>query len=167
MNKEQLMLVAVVLSLALIVLSPVHHMMMNTSVSKLEEQAKVAKRARVVSPSTKQKWHKEHVAIEQGRNKMMKKQGYEKVANVAVDSGFLIVADPGYIMHTSAKRDLGETWEDFADNVHEGASRHTKQLLFDQGHKGLGVVILQHDGLYDVWAAHDNDGNINEIRMLF
>lgn len=103
---------------------------------------------------------------------------WERIGEVGVDSGQLMITDPCYI---------GSQWKDtqFADSdkptgefSYDGACRATcgdtqaGQLNYELGHSGAGVVFSSGygDGCYEVWARYIDDPDwgtrIAEVRVI-
>jgi len=97
-----------------------------------------------------------------------------KLGVVAVDSGQLLIMDPGYVDSCWRPGDDsgqygGGTFEECAQRVlsREGGG----QLCFPNGHTGLGVVFASGwgDGTYEVLAHVDDRmerGRITKVEMV-
>lgn len=71
-----------------------------------------------------------------------------KIGIVGVDSGRLLLSDPGYQLMAEVKADA------IFDKLEEEGWPMHRQLNFDKGHAGAGVVFNSGlgDGVYDVMA---------------
>lgn len=91
----------------------------------------------------------------------MKKQ----IGVVGVDSGTLIILDPGYIEGNFEKWDDGlcDKIISLVDN-----NAQSGQMNYEKGHEGLAVVFAsgQGDGLYPVYAHYSGD-RITKIEIVF
>jgi len=97
-----------------------------------------------------------------------------KLGVVAVDSGQLLIMDPGYVDSCWRRGDDsgqygGGTFEECAQRVlsREGGG----QLCFPNGHSGLGVVFASGwgDGTYEVFAHIDDTlerGRITKVEIV-
>lgn len=89
----------------------------------------------------------------------------KQIGVVGVDSGSLIILDPGNIEDNFKKWDEGLCDEviNLTDNENQAG-----QMNYKKGHAGLAVVFISGmgDGLYPVYAHYQN-GRITKIEIVF
>lgn len=94
---------------------------------------------------------------------------WKQIGVVGVDSGTLLVGDPCYF--------LGDKWADkqYDEELVDGMKGLSKQLKFDMGHDGKGVVFTAGfgDGVYEVWALikdygddKGSDKRVKEVKIV-
>lgn len=104
-----------------------------------------------------------------------KKETWQTIGTVGVDSGMLMLCDPCYIvgkgksspadsMQAPLQAEFEKSWDDFCDRL----GYTYAQLNYNGGHAGLGVVFHSGlgDGEYAVEAKFVDD-KIQEIRIKF
>lgn len=95
----------------------------------------------------------------------------KQIGEIGVDAGLCWIGDPCYILHADpAPKAIGKDWDAFCDLLHEGAQYPIcKQLNYDLGHAGLGVVVSTGygDGLYPVYAEFNEDGRVAKVWVEF
>lgn len=95
---------------------------------------------------------------------------WKRIGCIGVDSGHVIVADPGYLLHErKPHKALGKNWDAFLASVERAKrQRGMGQLRFDKGHDGLAVVVntFQGDGIFEVWGRF-SAGECFEVRVTF
>jgi hypothetical protein len=100
-----------------------------------------------------------------------------KVGVIGVDAGLCWIGDPCYILHKSEKEKpeaIGTDWPDFVNRLYgnnlcgESSCVVGKQMKYDLGHSGLGVVVSTGygDGLYPVYAEV-KDGRVAKVWVDF
>ena len=99
---------------------------------------------------------------------------FERVGDVAVDSGLLWVGDPCYFITDTRRKDPiaiqeareTRTWMQF---LHGFAKASSRAFRFRNGGKGLGVAIggFGGDGVYPVYVRRDSKGLVREIVVVF
>jgi len=105
----------------------------------------------------------------------MARDKWVKIGTVGVDAGMVWIGDPCYILHQPSEQlaqfGLGKTWDEFVENLYDGADADDCQ--FEQtGAKDmkLGVAVRSGfgDGAYDVYAKIDHaSGRIAEVKIKF
>lgn len=94
-----------------------------------------------------------------------------QIGEVGVDAGLCWIGDPSYILHQeSPPQAIGTSWEEFCDILHADRQYPTcKQLHYDLGHPGLGVVVSTGygDGVYPVFAEFNGEGRIARVWVEF
>jgi hypothetical protein len=91
------------------------------------------------------------------------------IGEIGVDAGLCWIGDPSYILHTGEPpQAIGKDWGEFCDRL-RGAYPTCKQLHYDLGHPGLGVVVSTGygDGVYPVYAEINEEGRIARIMVEF
>jgi hypothetical protein len=79
----------------------------------------------------------------------------KKIGTVGVDSGSLIIGDPGYIIFDEEQdKQLGLEWREYCELTTEEET----QFNFIQGASGLAVGVNVDDGTYTVHKVLDSDG---------
>ncbi len=95
----------------------------------------------------------------------------ECIGEIGVDAGLCWIGDPCYILHRAEPpKAIGKGWDEFCDILHEDDQYPTcKQLDYDLGHPGLGVVVSTGygDGVYPVYAEFSEDGRIARVSVEF
>jgi hypothetical protein len=95
----------------------------------------------------------------------------KQIGEIGVDAGLCWIGDPCYILHAEpAPKAIGKDWGEFCDLLHEdGAYPTCKQLHYDLGHVGLGVVVSTGygDGTYPVYAEFNDEGRVASVRVDF
>jgi hypothetical protein len=94
-----------------------------------------------------------------------------QIGVVGVDSGQLMVCDPGYLQKEWINREfLGDKGRPTGEFSYDGACRATLtkegvgQLNFKRGHAGAGVAFsTKGDGTYPVFAEYDKEGRIVRV----
>ncbi len=93
------------------------------------------------------------------------------IGDIGIDAGLCWIGDPSYILHTKQPpKAIGRDWGEFCDLLHQGGQYPTcKQLHYDLGHAGLGVVVSTGygDGVYPVFAACNAEGRIAKVWVEF
>jgi len=85
-----------------------------------------------------------------------------QIGIVGVDAGLIMVGDPCYFLdaigNTSVAQQAYPTWSDFCDDLPKDNS--PKQLNFERGHEGLGIVVgtTHGDGTYPVYLETTKAG---------
>ena len=101
----------------------------------------------------------------------MPKREWERVGQVAVDAGQIIVCDPCHIYEpeSAVQRAVGGSGSDdyYAYLKRSGffaERRVTQQIGVD-----AGVVVTSGygDGVYDVFVARTTDGRVAELKVVF
>lgn len=92
----------------------------------------------------------------------------EKIGNVFVDSGLLMVCDPCYVLHKEKQYpQFGDNWHDFCDKFDGPLVPHPKipdffvekrKTEIDCGGFGTAFQTISGDGSYGVYRLPD--GNI-------
>lgn len=92
-----------------------------------------------------------------------------KIGVVGVDSGQLVVCDPCYINHNGEGKELNDYDRLLKIRGVEDiiSMEKFKQLKYDKGHDGLGVVFDTYagDGVYPVYATFE-DGLIKKVEII-
>lgn len=95
----------------------------------------------------------------------------KQIGEIGVDAGLCWIGDPCYILHADpAPKAIGKDWSAFCDMLHaDGQYPTCKQLDYDLGHAGLGVVVSTGygDGLYPVFAEFNEEGRIARVCVEF
>ena len=102
---------------------------------------------------------------------------WKKIGSIVVDAGLCWIGDPCYILHKNPKAEkyydrppqaIGDSWPDFCDKLQD-MEDGSMQLSFDLGHDGLGVVTStgHGDGCYPVFAKHNENGCVAEVKVVF
>jgi len=93
------------------------------------------------------------------------------VGEIGVDAGLCWIGDPCYILHKEQPpKAIGGSWDEFCDILHDDDQYPTcKQLTYDLGHAGLGVVVSTGygDGTYPVYAEFNDEGRIAKVWVEF
>ena len=86
----------------------------------------------------------------------------KKIGVVGVDAGILCIHDPCYIKHDGEQKELND-YETLIKNL----GQH-RQLNYDVGHAGLGVVFQSGygDGTYPVFATFNEEGRIMKVEVV-
>ena len=89
----------------------------------------------------------------------------EKIGEVGVDSGMLVICDPCYITNDKKKEKELNDYDLLLSKIDD---KHTNQLNYDHGHPGLGVRFdtMVGDGTFDVFSIKDDDGNLKKIEIV-
>jgi len=76
----------------------------------------------------------------------------QKIGEVGVDSGTLLVSDPAHMFSEVSEK--WEDWDAFLEDV--DSVKEPVQLKYEKGHDGLGVVLpTGGDGAFDVFLRED------------
>ena len=89
-----------------------------------------------------------------------------QIGVVGVDSGLLIIADPGNLIHTKLSKNFGKNWDGFCKIMKQKPEQEYKQFNYDHGKPGLAVVTstIIGDGLYPIFYEEEN-GVIKKITI--
>ncbi len=94
-----------------------------------------------------------------------------QIGEIGVDAGLCWIGDPCYILHADpAPKAIGGDWGAFCDLLHDDDQYPTcKQLNYDLGHPGLGVVVSTGygDGVYPVFAEFNDEGRVARVCVEF
>ena len=94
-----------------------------------------------------------------------------QIGEIGVDAGLCWIGDPCYILHADpAPKAIGRDWGAFCDLLHDDDQYPTcKQLNYDLGHPGLGVVVSTGygDGVYPVFAEFNDEGRVARVCVEF
>jgi hypothetical protein len=95
----------------------------------------------------------------------------KQIGEIGVDAGLCWIGDPCYILHTTQPpKAIGKDWGAFCDILHEDGHYPTcKQIPYDLGHPGLGVVVSTGygDGVYPVFAEFNDEGRVAKVWVEF
>ena len=101
----------------------------------------------------------------------MPKGEWERVGQVAVDAGQIIVCDPCYIYESESavQREVGGSrWADYHAFLKRigffDAGRGTQQIGVEAA---VVVTSGDGDGVYDVFVARTKDGRVAELKVVF
>lgn len=101
---------------------------------------------------------------------MSRRDKWEEVGEVAIDTGTLYLGEPRYFIDRKPK-DFGDgTWEDFMERqISREEETHAAEFLLNNGNAGLGVTVRTGwgDGIYPVEVRRHPDGRIAEVRVVF
>ena len=91
---------------------------------------------------------------------------FEKVGEIAVDAGIVMIGDPCYHLHKSTddRIEFGTDWNNFVDLVY----CKEKQDVTDIGN-GTAIVVggFGGDGRFPVYIKRGSDGIVEEIVIRF
>ncbi len=93
-----------------------------------------------------------------------------QIGEVGIDAGLCWVGDPCYVLHADPMpKAIGKNWSEFCDLLDDGPYPTCKQLPYDLGHAGLGVVVSTGygDGVYPVFVEFNNEGRIAKVWVEF
>lgn len=96
----------------------------------------------------------------------MPKSKWEKVGEVAVDAGIIMLGDPCYHIEKAGQY-IPDDWSTFCDAI---GNSDVHNFEFSGGHTGAGVVVSSGfgDGIYDVFIRRDTDtGRVAEVKVVF
>ncbi len=95
----------------------------------------------------------------------------KRIGEIGVDAGLCWIGDPCYILHKAEPpKAIGKDWDGFCDLLHEDGHYPTcKQMHYDLGHPGLGVVVSTGygDGVYPVYAEFNGEGRVARVWLEF
>ena len=93
---------------------------------------------------------------------------WEKVGEIGVDAGIVMVGDPCYYATPDCNSHPAKTWKEFCDLLGEEYPT-CKQLNYKLGHPGLGFVVQSGygDGNYPVFIKKNNEGLIIGLMVKF
>lgn len=91
----------------------------------------------------------------------MRNESWERVGEIGVDAGIVMVGDPCYVNATDHPI---KNWPKFCDSL----VGDTTQLNYRHGSAGLGVVVSSGygDGVYPVYIRREK-GVIAEMKVVF
>ena len=94
---------------------------------------------------------------------------WERVGRCGVDAGLIIIGDPCYFAVPDADHHPAKTWDEFCDRCVPAENEISKQLCFERGYDGLGVVIsgFGGDGIYPVFVRRNEEGMVVEAKIAF
>jgi hypothetical protein len=95
----------------------------------------------------------------------------KQIGKIGVDAGLCWIGDPCYVLHADPlPKAIGRDWGEFCEILHADDQYPTwKQLNYDLGHAGLGVVVSTGygDGMYPVYAEFTDEGRIAKVWVEF
>lgn len=99
------------------------------------------------------------------------KKNVKQIGEIGVDAGLCWIGDPCYILHADpAPIAIGKDWGEFCKTLHADDEYPTcKQMNYDMGHAGLGVVVSTGygDGVYPVYAEFNDEGRVAKVWVDF
>jgi hypothetical protein len=96
---------------------------------------------------------------------MQNEKSFKLLGELVTNTNSLIIGDPAHFIHIDydSPMILGESWEEFTKNVEELTTKGVSQLPFDDGEKGLGVLIPSKELAQVIGVYKDNE--LIEIRI--
>jgi hypothetical protein len=94
----------------------------------------------------------------------------KQIGEIGIDAGLCWIGDPCYHLHTDPlPKAIGKDWSQFCDFLDDGKYPTCKQLHYDLGHAGLGVVVSTGygDGVYPVFAEFNDEGRVAKVWIEF
>ncbi len=93
------------------------------------------------------------------------------IGEIGVDAGLCWIGDPCYILHKGEPpKAIGKDWGEFCDLLYkDGQDPTCKEIHYDLGHPGLGVVVETGygDGVYPVYAEFNGEGRVARVSVEF
>ncbi len=100
----------------------------------------------------------------------VKANARRQIGQIGIDAGLCWIGDPCYILHADLlPKAVGKDWSHFCDLLDDGTYPTCKQLHYDLGHAGLGVVVSTGygDGVYPVFAEFNAEGRVARVWVEF
>ena len=94
----------------------------------------------------------------------------KRIGEIGVDAGLCWIGDPCYVLHkVQPPRGIGKDWDEFCELLDNGQYPTCKQINYDLGHPGLGVVVTTGygDGVYPVYAQFNDEGLVAKLWVEF